>query len=119
MSENSNPFKYSTATSLLNNALVFRYKIIKLSDEIINSYYIGLFADFDIGNPNEDFIGTIPSKHIMYGYNGDTEDENGFGANTPVMAVELLRAPLDSIAEYVALRHMMVWALYFASAGCQ
>jgi len=97
----------SNNSSPLNNALIVRYKIINRTDTDINSCYLGLFADFDIGNPGDDFMGSIPNKNIMYAYNGDLNDEGGFGQNIPVMAVDMLRGPLDTLGYEVQLRHIM------------
>jgi hypothetical protein len=69
----------SLNASTLDNALIVRYKITNRTDTDLDSCYLGLVADFDIGNPGDDFIGSIPIRNIMYAYNGDSDDENGFG----------------------------------------
>lgn len=93
--------------SLINNAIFVRYKLINRALEPLDSCFVGMYADFDIGNPDDDFIGSIPNRQIMYGYNGDTNDEGGFGTDAPVMAMDLLRAPLDSFGEEVPLRYAL------------
>lgn len=97
----------SMSASPLNNTLIVLYKIINRTDTDLNSCYLGLFADFDIGNPGDDFIGSIPSKNIMYAYNGDLNDEGGFGQNIPVMAVDMLSGPLDTLGYELQLSHIM------------
>ena len=94
------------STSLLHHTVFVRYKIINLAQERLDSVHVGLFADFDIGNPNDDFMGTIPDQEIMYGYNGDNQDEGGFDAEIPVMAVKMLRGPLDTLGQDQSLRYM-------------
>ena len=92
----------------LNNAVFARYKLINRSTENIDSCFFGVYADFDIGNPDDDFMGTIPNRHILYGYNGDTNDEGGFGSEIPVMAMDLLRGPLNENAEELGLHSSIV-----------
>ncbi|MBP6812896.1 MAG: T9SS type A sorting domain-containing protein [Saprospiraceae bacterium] len=102
-------FAYKTLSlSPLNNPIFVRYKIINRATEPLDSCYFGLFADFDIGNPTDDFMGTIAARNIMYGYNGDNNDEGGFGNNIPVMAVDLMRGPLDTAGYELDIHHMMV-----------
>jgi len=77
-------FAYKTPQpSLLNNAVFVRYKLINRSDDLLDSCFVGIYSDFDIGNPDDDFIDCIPDRQIMYGYNGDTNDEDGFGSSVP------------------------------------
>lgn len=88
---------FETATaSPINNTVYVRYLMINRTSEQIDSCYVGLFADFEIGNGSDDFIGSIPDHYVMYGYNGDNNDNGNFGSNIPVMAVDMLRGPLDS-----------------------
>jgi hypothetical protein len=85
------------ASSLLNNAIFVRYKLLYRGSATLDSCFFGLYADFNIGNPDDDFMGTIPGSQIVYGYNGDALDENGFGSDIPVMAMDLLRGPLGDV----------------------
>lgn len=59
----------------------------------IDSLHFGFLLNFEIGNGNDDFIGCIPgdsfyeSNEILYGYNGDSLDQNGFEEATPIIAL--------------------------------
>ncbi|MEO1625380.1 MAG: T9SS type A sorting domain-containing protein [Bacteroidota bacterium] len=75
----------------LNNSIFVHYRIINRSLEIVDSMYVGTFADFDIGNPADDFIGSDPSRNILFGYNGDATDEDGYESNPPAMVVQRMR----------------------------
>lgn len=108
-------FAYRVAgESPLNQAVFVRYKLINRATELLDSVFVGLFADFDLGQPGDDFIGSAPAHNMMYGYNGDANDEGGFGAGVPAMGVAMMRSPLqlvntpsgDSLAE-IPLRHVM------------
>lgn len=94
--------------STLNNAIFARYKLINRAAERIDSCFFGVYADFDIGNPDDDFMGTIPNRNILYGYNGDANDEDGFGTEIPVMAMDLFRGPLDENGEELGLHSAIV-----------
>jgi hypothetical protein len=98
----------SLNTSPLNNTIYVRYRVINRSASPLHSCYFGVFADFNIGNAEDDFLGTIPEQNILYGYNGDNFDEGNFGAEIPVMAMDMLRGPLDTNLYEVQGRHHMV-----------
>ena len=58
--------------------------------------YAGNYVDFDIGNYSDDYVGSNVELGIIYGYNGDLNDETnggnvGFGARLPVMGVMTLQ----------------------------
>ncbi len=102
-------FAYKTMdSSPFNNAIFVRYKLINRSPQPLDSCFIGIYADFDIGNPGDDFLGVIPNRSILYGYNGDPNDEGGFEENIPVMALDLMRGPADMDGVELGLSHAMV-----------
>ena len=94
-------FAYECADeeSPLSNSVFVRHKVINLAQETIDSCYIGVFNDFDIGNPNDDFFGTSPQRSLVYGYNGDEQDEGAFESESPVMAVDFLRGVYNNVGE--------------------
>jgi len=94
--------------SVFNNAIFARYKLINRATERIDSCFFGIHADFDIGHPDDDFMGTIPNRNILYGYNGDTDDEGGFGSEIPVMVMDLFRGPLNENGEELGLHSAIV-----------
>ncbi|HAD15108.1 MAG TPA: hypothetical protein DCF33_22010 [Saprospirales bacterium] len=82
--------------SPVDRVVYVRYKLINHSPIPLFSSYFGVFLDFEIGNGADDFIGCNPANRMVYAYNGDDLDEGGFENTPPVMAVDLLRGPLDS-----------------------
>jgi hypothetical protein len=67
---------------------------------------MGVFTDFDIGCPEDDFIGTIPELSTCFAYNASNMDSNcgsyaGFGEDPPAQAMTLLRGPLDFVIDTV------------------
>lgn len=104
----STAFAYKiTGYPELNNAVFVAYRIINYSAERLDSCFFGIYADFDIGNPNDDFFGCIPDKQVMYAYNGDNEDEGGFINSIPVMAAEMLRGPLNENGEELGMAYAL------------
>lgn len=101
-----------TDNQFANNSLLLFYKITNLAQEDIDSCYFGVFFDFQIGCPNDDYMATYPEKNIFYAYNSDGYDEdcspyNGFHDQPPVVAVTLLRGPRNEFLEELPLSVIM------------
>lgn len=93
------PFAYGGADPILSNTVFIRYHIINRSGTNYDSTFIGFFNDFDLGCPNDDLVGSDPSRNMCYVYNGDDNDENclgntGYGAQPPAFGMVLLKGPL-------------------------
>jgi hypothetical protein len=96
-------------SNVMNNTVFVQYKIHYYGAEMLDSAFIGLWADFDIGCYNDDYTGCIPSKNTFFGYNADETDGGGLGNCTgvlpwtgsiPVSAVTVLNQPLNSFITY-------------------
>jgi hypothetical protein len=79
----------------LNRVVYVTYTLINRDTVPLDSCYFGVYLDFEIGNGNDDYIGCDDAKRFVYAYNGDDVDEGGFENSPPVMAVDLLRGPLN------------------------
>ena len=93
--------------SPLRNTVFVRYKLINRNTEELTDLYTGLFNDFEIGHPGDDFFGTDPARQLVFGYNGDANDEGGYGAESPALGVDMFRGPLDVFGEEVSLKHVV------------
>lgn len=77
----------------------------------LDSVYLGTFADFDIGNPMDDYVGTNVDLGMIYGYNGDAFDEQNGGNQTfedslPAVGAMILRGakqPADQQDNFVGV----------------
>ncbi|MFQ5447071.1 MAG: T9SS type A sorting domain-containing protein [Saprospiraceae bacterium] len=101
-----------TGNEFANNSILLSYKITNMAQEDIDSCYFGMFFDFQIGCPDDDYVATIPEKNIFYVYNSDGFDEDcgdfiGFHENPPVVAVTLLRGPGDEFLSELPLSVVM------------
>ncbi len=81
--------------SPVDRVVFVKYKLINRNTIPLFSSYFGIFLDFEIGNGGDDFIGCDPLRRMAYAYNGDDLDEGGFENTPPIMAVDLLRGPLN------------------------
>lgn len=103
--------------SALYQTLFMEYHITNRSTSDYNDCYVGLWTDFDLGNPSDDYLGCDPTRNLYYVYQGDNEDESasdniGYGTNLPAQGVRVLEgirmnpdntdnAPsLDSLGNY-------------------
>jgi hypothetical protein len=81
-------YSFSSAITDIDNTIFVEYRIFNRSSRTYDSTYFGSWIDFDLGNYSDDFIGTDPSRNMVYAYNGDSDDEGvmGYGFNPPVQA---------------------------------
>lgn len=96
-------FAYAT-DDVLNDVTFQRHKFINRAKEDIDSFYIGLWTDTDLGCHLDDYIGCDPSRGLAYYYNVDDEDGqpgitcdgvNTYGYNIPAVGIDIFRGPLD------------------------
>ena len=88
---------------LLHNSLFTRHKIINRSVEPLDSMFIAMLVDFDLGCYRDDYLGSSAATNTFYTYNKTNEDDptgactpdNAYGINPPVQAVTFLNKSLD------------------------
>jgi len=85
----------------LNNTLFLRHTLINRSD-VDYTIKVGQWMDFDIGRPDDDFVGCDSTENLFFSYNGDDNDEEtggaspGFGPRPPAVGVKFLDSQLHS-----------------------
>jgi len=90
---------YQVNNSELENVTFIMHRVTNKSNETLVNFQWGLFADFDLGNPNDDYIGTNVSKNLFYAYNATNIDwsgggVNGYGVNPPAIGIVSLNEGL-------------------------
>ncbi|OYT16400.1 MAG: hypothetical protein B7C24_08035 [Bacteroidetes bacterium 4572_77] len=85
-------------TEAYNSTMFFSYKFFNRSSDTYYDTYIGTFADMDIGNAIDDYVGCHVENGNFFGYNGDDFDEDnnetiGYGANIPTQSITILGGP--------------------------
>jgi len=112
----------STTPPSLDNTTFYEYTIVNRSTELISDYYIGIFADVDLGCWNDDYVGCDVSRQMGYVYNGDAEDEvdctgNGYGTEIPMLGIQMLQTPTDLLGNPTPLSSFIVYKNDFGPTG--
>ncbi|MEO0558905.1 MAG: hypothetical protein AAF170_12050 [Bacteroidota bacterium] len=86
-------FDYGKRTpSRLWEATFFRYEITNRGDQPIEQMYASLFADPDLGDASDDYIGTDTLRNMVFVYNDSNEDAN-YGV-PPAWGMQILKGPI-------------------------
>lgn len=95
-------YQYNDTTDAsLTNTVFFQTTVFNRGTQTLNHFHVGHFADFDLGNPYDDYIGTEPGRNLIYAYNGDLNDEAfsgnpGYGVQPPAAGILNLDGSLSS-----------------------
>jgi hypothetical protein len=83
------------------NTVFAKFRVTNTGTEPIDSLFVGLVADFDIGQPENDYVGTDSVRNFIYGFNYATpEPADGYGFAPPAMAVMPLGQPIARSMRY-------------------
>lgn len=100
----------------VDNMQFYDYKIHNYGSQALDSTRVALWADIDLGDYRDDYIGFDSSRRLGYAYNGKAVDGTGapghYGANPPVSGIALLRTVGDS-----GTRRVSVGAFTYFSSG--
>lgn len=84
--------------STLFNTIFFHYEIANKSARNYHDMRLSLFSDFDLGDPNDDYLLTDVTNGMIIGYNGDDMDGDGtgtsYGAHPPAIGMKIISGPL-------------------------
>ena len=96
-------FAYSTQ-DFLNNSTFCNYRVINRGSLTIDSTYIAVWDDCDLGYYKDDFIGCDTTRGLGIQYNGSSSDGqdggypvNSYGANPPQVGVDFFQGPVRII----------------------
>ncbi|MFT6166676.1 MAG: hypothetical protein ACJAV5_001056 [Vicingaceae bacterium] len=96
-------YAYNDSTNFdLQRTVFVDYTIINRDTSKYDSVRFGMYVDFDLGNPSDDYLGADTALNGFYVYNSDSFDEggNGFGNNPPAVGVRFLSEDLDGFVSY-------------------
>lgn len=93
-------YGYEAEEGALFNSLYMQYKIINRGTLTLSDTYVGVFNDFDLGNPMDDRLGTDVARSTVFVYNGSENDPSsasgpGYGDDLPVFGMRILGGPLS------------------------
>ncbi len=76
----------------IDDATLYRYKLIYRGNAPLEDAYIGFFVDPDLGNFDDDYVGSDSTLDLGYVYNADNNDEGGagYGENPPALGFGML-----------------------------
>ena len=79
--------------SFLLDASFYRLTVVNRRDGLIDSLRVSVFADPDLGEFNDDYVGTDTLRHLQYVYNSVDPDGGGFGYGDapPALGLQVLR----------------------------
>ncbi len=86
---------YNTSGAL-GNTIFIQYKLINKSGVQLDSMYVAQWADPDLGDAGDDFVGCDTTLNVGFCYNGRAADANYAQLNLPPPAVgfDLLQGPI-------------------------
>ena len=96
-------YAYYDPSSSMNDATFYDIKVIKKTPGNASDFYMGLFVDPDLGNPQDDFVGCDTLTNTGYAYNGDSFDDDhsgrpGYGQNSPIISTTFLNKKMNSFS---------------------
>ena len=116
----------------LDNVTFYRYHLRYHGQAPLREAYVGFYVDSDLGDFDDDYIGTDTTLHLGYTYNADNDDEGGYGESPPAIGFSILRgpqAPLDGLdndrdgvidepGEHLGLTSFKGYSTICGIAGC-
>jgi hypothetical protein len=92
-------FAYATQ-DFLNDATFCQYRVINRGNLVIDSTYIAVWDDCDLGYAFDDYIGCDTSRGLGIQYNGNNQDgadggfpTNSYGLNPPQVGLDFFQGP--------------------------
>jgi len=76
-----------------DNILFKKYVLINKSDYNIDSMFVSMWVDPDVGGASDDFVGCDSLLNLGYAYNAD-DDDTQYGENVPAVGFTLLQGPV-------------------------
>lgn len=96
-------FAYATQ-DFLNDATFCQYRVINRGALTIDSTYIAVWDDLDLGYYKDDYIGCDTSRGLGISYNGTNDDGgnaghpvNSYGLNPPQVGLDFFQGPLRPV----------------------
>lgn len=86
----------NNADTVLNYTTFVEYKIKNKAERNYEQVFFTYWTDVDLGNGNDDLVGTDVNNHGIYFYNGLSMDAGvqGFGLNPPAQGIYWMRGAL-------------------------
>lgn len=98
---NSSPMGIEIQTTLfgfdradpLGNVMFLKWLVINKGGHRIDSTYISMWSDPDVGDANDDYVGCDTTLSVGYCYNGDAVDSD-YGTAPPCVGYDFFQGPI-------------------------
>ncbi len=84
---------YDLAMDEFDDVVFKKYKYINKTGKTLNNTILSYWADDDLGNANDDFVGSLEEFDMAYSYNADNYDEDYYSADPPAIGRMFLEGP--------------------------
>ena len=80
----------------IGNATFYRYELTYRGKDPFTDAWFGIYADMDLGNATDDYVGSDTTLGMGYTYNADNIDEggDGYGSPAPAIGIDFVQGPL-------------------------
>jgi hypothetical protein len=76
---------FASAEGLLDRQTFYRYELVNRNDQPFEAARFGFFADPDLGDPSDDYVGSDSTRGMAFVYNADNDDQGGLGGGYGTM----------------------------------
>lgn len=77
----------------LGNTMFLKFKLTNSGAHQLDSMFVSLWSEFDLGHYTDDFVGCNPQLNLGFGYN-DFNGDLVYGASPPVVGYAFLQTPI-------------------------
>jgi hypothetical protein len=84
----------------LANVVIIKYRLINKGSNQLDDMFVSLWADPDVGDPNDDLVGSDPALGLGYAYNA-TNTDLIYGLAPPAVGIMLLEGPKDAFDDTI------------------
>ena len=72
----------------------YRYKLFYKGSATLTDAYMGLWSDPDLGEFQDDYVGSDSTLGLGFVYNSDNDDAGNYGANPPAVGYDFFQGPI-------------------------
>lgn len=78
---------YAYENAQVSNVIFAKYFVINRSKQDYKPFYFGQYMHLTLGNNMDNYVGTDVTRNMVFGYNGDADDEGDFGYGNELPSV--------------------------------
>ena len=101
----------------LKDVVFKKYKVINKSKIDITDMYFTYWADVDLGYAGDDYEGFDSTYNMGYSFNGDNDDEYGYGSPPPAVGHMIVQGPIIPATNLDSARYENGWETGFKNLG--